>query len=108
WASCVVHPQRARKDLKRWIIARYNRVHGDPITMKRSIPRGFASLCVAVVAFLFATMLLLFSTGAQAQSAAATGRLEGTVTDPSGAAVPEAEVTVRNQNTGAVTTVRSS
>ena len=30
------------------------------------------------------------------------------MTDPSGAAVPEAEVTVRNQNTGAVTTVRSS
>ena len=34
--------------------------------------------------------------------------MEGTITDPSAAAVPDAEVTVRNQNTGIVTTVRST
>jgi Carboxypeptidase regulatory-like domain len=43
-----------------------------------------------------------------AQAAAASGRLEGTVTDPSGAAVAAAEITVRNQNTGIATTVQSS
>ena len=73
--------------------------------MNRSIPQGFAALCVPVF---FVAILLLSSTLVHAQSAAATGRLEGTITDPSGAAVPDAEVTVRNQNTGVVTTVRSS
>jgi hypothetical protein len=34
--------------------------------------------------------------------------LEGTVTDPTGAAVPGADITVRNQNTGIATTVQSS
>jgi hypothetical protein len=60
--------------------------------------------CLAlVVALVFLVSLPL----SHAQSAAATGRLEGTATDPSGAAVPDAEITVRNQNTGLSTTVRS-
>jgi hypothetical protein len=53
-------------------------------------------------------MLLLSSTLVHSQSAAATGRLEGIITDPSGAAVPDAEVTIRNQDTGVTTTVRST
>src|SRR5947209_15746971 len=43
-----------------------------------------------------------------AQSAASTGRLEGTITDPSGAAVPDVGIIVQNQNTGISTTVQSS
>jgi Carboxypeptidase regulatory-like domain len=63
---------------------------------------------VVLFFFLMSGFALLHVPVAQAQSAAATGRLEGTVTDPSGAAVPAADITVRNQNTGLVTTVQSS
>ena len=64
-----------------------------------------ASVCWLVV---FSSLFFGLITNAHAQSASATGRLEGTVTDPSGAAVPEAEITVRNQNTGIATTIQSS
>lgn len=67
-------------------------------------PSPLALLCLS---FLFAIVVVLPSR-VQAQSAAATGRLEGTVTDPTGAAVPGAEITVRNQSTGIATTVQSS
>jgi hypothetical protein len=50
---------------------------------------------------------LLFSPPARAQSAATTGRLEGTVLDSSGAVMPNAEITIRNQGTGISTTSRS-
>src|SRR5581483_8939164 len=43
-----------------------------------------------------------------AQSAAATGRLEGTVTDQTGAAIARTAITVRNQNTGVASNVESS
>ena len=66
------------------------------------------SHCSVLFTLLLTAGLLLFSTHTYAQSAAATGRLEGTVTDPSGATVGDAEVTVRNQNTGVSTTVRST
>ena len=48
---------------------------------------------------------LSLSTTLHAQSAAGSGRLEGTVLDPTGAAVPSATVTVRNVATGVSTTV---
>src|SRR5258708_46492 len=66
------------------------------------------SHCPVLFTLLLTAGLLLFSTHTYAQSAAATGRLEGTVTDPSGATVGDAEITVRNQNTGVSTTVRST
>ena len=50
---------------------------------------------------------MLSSVAAHSQSASSTGRLEGTVTDSSGAGVPSAEIAVRNQNTGISTTLRS-
>jgi outer membrane receptor protein involved in Fe transport len=44
--------------------------------------------------------LLLLSTLALAQSQATTGNIEGRVVDPNGAAVPNATVTAKNQQTG--------
>jgi hypothetical protein len=52
-------------------------------------------------------ILILTATAVHAQSASATGRLEGTVTDSSGAAVPAADITVRNQDTGISATLQS-
>ncbi len=74
--------------------------------MKRSSPQVFWCLPVATV--FFVAILLLSSTLVHSQSASTTGRLEGTITDPSGAAVPDADVTIRNQDTGATSTARSS
>jgi hypothetical protein len=76
--------------------------------MKRMPPHASAFLRISLVTLSVAAFMLLSSTRVHAQSAAATGRLEGTITDPSALAVPDAEVTVRNQNTGLATTVRSS
>ncbi|PYX31378.1 MAG: hypothetical protein DMG80_10325 [Acidobacteria bacterium] len=57
--------------------------------------------------FFLAVILILSSTTVHGQSASATGRLEGTVTDSTGAAVPAADVTVRNQDTGISATLQS-
>ena len=57
---------------------------------------------------LFSFLLFLSpSTTLHAQSGAGSGRLEGTVLDPAGAAVPSATVTVRNVATGVSTTVKA-
>jgi outer membrane receptor protein involved in Fe transport len=76
--------------------------------MKKCISQSSVSTRLLCITFLFAFVLLLSSPFGQAQSAADTGRLEGAVTDSSGAAIADAEVAVRNQNTGVSTTVRSS
>jgi hypothetical protein len=76
--------------------------------MTRPYARVSPSLWIFTAILLFAAVFLLISTSANAQSASATGRLEGTVTDPTGAAVPSAEIIVRNQNTGVSTTLRSA
>ncbi len=55
------------------------------------LPAGFAS-----AALLTLVSLLLFGTSLQAQ----TGLISGTVTDPSGAVIPQAQISVTNQATG--------
>src|SRR6195256_3176394 len=70
-------------------------------------PRFYPSIFSLSLALLLMMILLLSSTAVHAQSASATGRLEGTVTDSSGAAVPAADITVRNQNTGISATLQS-
>ncbi len=69
--------------------------------MRQLIPR------FPVVVLLLTMILMLSSVAAHSQSASSTGRLEGTVTDSTGAAVPGADITVRNQNTGISTTQQS-
>src|SRR6266404_9641859 len=50
---------------------------------------------------------LFFLLGANAFGQAVTGRLLGTILDPSGAAVPAAQLTITNQETGIVTKLQS-
>src|SRR5256885_3221350 len=58
-------------------------------------------LCFA----LFAVLILVMPFAAEAQFRSS---IEGTVTDPSGAVVPEARVTLTNVDTGIVTVVQSN
>ncbi len=76
--------------------------------MEKCISQSSVWTRVLCITFFFAFALSLLSPFGQAQSAAATGRLEGTVTDSSGAAIGDADVSVSNQNTGVSTSVRSS
>src|SRR6267143_1542927 len=75
--------------------------------MRQCTPRLQPSFFSPGLVLILALILMLSSTAVHAQSASATGRLEGTVTDSSGAAVPAAGVTVRNQNTGISATLQS-
>ncbi|HEY8714883.1 MAG TPA: TonB-dependent receptor, partial [Candidatus Acidoferrum sp.] len=52
-------------------------------------------------------LALMVASGAWAQSGSGTGKIEGTLTDSSGAAVPGAELTARNQET-AITAAATS
>src|SRR5260370_8187562 len=52
--------------------------------------------------------IALFAIIACAAVAQDRGAIRGTITDPTGAAVPEAAVTVKNVNTGLTQTVRTS
>ncbi|MGH9630466.1 MAG: carboxypeptidase regulatory-like domain-containing protein [Bryobacteraceae bacterium] len=57
----------------------------------------------------FATLLLILQTSVfSVAQTGPTGGLSGTVTDPAGAAVPNAQIVVRNQNTGAAREVRTN
>src|SRR5258708_3461435 len=76
--------------------------------MRQSTPRLHPSFFSPGLVLLLALILMLSSIAVHAQSASATGRLEGTVTDSSGAAVPTADITVRNQNTGISATLQSN
>jgi hypothetical protein len=74
--------------------------------MHRYIPRNCPSVFFPGLVLLL-TMILMLSPTVHSQSASATGRLEGTVTDSTGAAVPGAVIAARNQNTGFSTTQQS-
>ena len=76
--------------------------------MRLTFFRMNSSVSTLIVTPLFSAVFLFLSAPAYAQSAAATGRLEGTVTDPSGASVAGAEITARNQNTGVSITQQST
>ena len=76
--------------------------------MRQSIPRHYPFVFFPGLVLVLTTIFMLSPIAVQAQSASATGRLEGTVTDSTGAAVPGADITVRNQNTGISATVQSS
>jgi hypothetical protein len=76
--------------------------------MRRFAPRLHPSVISSGLMLLVAMMFMLSSTEVHAQSASATGRLEGTVTDSTGATVVAADITVHNQNTGISATLQSS
>ncbi len=79
--------------------------NGDPMAQldsRHCLPAFFGSLPL-----LLALVVMVAPTTLHSQSAAATGRLEGTVIDSSGAAVSGADIAVRNQNTGISTTIAS-
>jgi hypothetical protein len=58
--------------------------------------------------FILLAYVLLATTAARAQSTIATGNIQGTLTDPSGAVVEGAKVTITNKDTGQSMTVTSS
>ncbi len=61
---------------------------------RRMILRILALLCISMMVLFFSSLNL------DAQSAPASGSLEGTVMDSSGAVVPGAQVSVKNEQTG--------
>jgi hypothetical protein len=73
----------------------------------KSMNRASGSFMFAIRLVLFSALtMLLFSAGLFAQQV--TGRILGTVLDTSGAAVPNAQITITNQETGAVRTAVSN
>jgi hypothetical protein len=75
--------------------------------MRQFISRHSRSVFFSGFVFLLTMILMLSPTAVHAQSASSTGRLEGTVTDSTGAAVPGAVITVRNPNTGVTATLQA-
>ena len=55
-----------------------------------------------------AILVLLFPSALQAQSTISTGNINGTVTDPTGAAVAGVKVTITRSDTGVVTNVTTN
>jgi len=81
-----------------------DRSNGDAmyhLILNRKTSALFPGLAI-FIAFFMLSPIALYS-----QSSSATGRLEGTVTDSTGATVPGANITVRNQNTGISATLQS-
>jgi len=62
---------------------------------------------LALSALLSSSIFLTLLSGSSAQADELYGRIRGTVTDPSGAVVPGARVTVTNTATGVVKSMNS-
>ncbi|MGA9884481.1 MAG: carboxypeptidase regulatory-like domain-containing protein [Candidatus Acidiferrales bacterium] len=71
--------------------------------MKVGISRVRVCVCLSVLTFFFAAILFPILTNAQTQ----TGTITGTVTDPSGAILVGASVTVTNEGTGVSQTTKT-
>src|SRR5438270_1843647 len=65
-------------------------------------------LRIRPAAFLAAFCLLFFALSAVAQSTLSTGSIQGTITDPSGAVVPNAKVIITNRATGKALTLSTN
>jgi hypothetical protein len=66
---------------------------------------SFRTQCKLKVVFLFFGALLVVHACAYGQNV--NGSIVGTITDPSNAAVPDADVTITNANTGVAQTIRT-
>jgi len=62
--------------------------------MHRFIPTNSSSVLFPSLVLLLTVIVMLSPTAVHSQSASATGRLEGTVTDSTGSAVPGAVIAV--------------
>ena len=70
------------------------------------MPRSAAPALIAVIVSVIA-LLLVLPMPASAQSLAAGGAIEGTITDQSGGVLPGVNVTIRNVGTGIVRETRT-
>ena len=73
------------------------------MVLVRTLPRRMR-LCVASILF----CVMLWSLTLLAQTTISTGSIQGTVTDPSGAVVGGAQISIRNKATGRVMTTKST
>jgi len=73
------------------------------MVLVRTLPRRMR-LCVASILF----CVMLWSLSLLAQTTISTGSIQGTVTDPSGAVVGGAQISIRNKATGRVITTKST
>src|SRR5579871_1947477 len=72
----------------------------------KSLPGFMISWC-GIILIGIATVLGL-TTNAAAQASISTGSIQGTVSDPSGALVPQANVVITNKGNGQVLTVTTN
>ena len=72
----------------------------------RTLGSGYKT--AAIVATLLVSSLLIFVPSLAAQATASSGSIQGTVTDPSGAAISGAKITIRNPANGQVTKLAAS
>ena len=76
--------------------------------LKLNSSRPSAQFMVLALIILSVSALLLCSVAGFAQTTVAQGSIQGTVTDPTGAAVPGAKVTIQHKSTGQTSTTITS